>query len=109
MIKVTASSDLEKIKHLPKNIQKSIQKILRENEQALKSIPKDRTVLVVEKLGDLDSIKALGLKENAVIPEFEKEIFGDEEQKYVVFFMALNDEQLLIYYIPVAYLEDSIV
>lgn len=106
MIKVTANSDLDKIKHLPKNIQKSIQAFLGRTAQLQNCTEKNPVVLIIENPSDLDSIKALGLKEKSTFPEFDQEIFGNEDRKYVVFPLSLDGGQKLRFYIPILYLED---
>lgn len=106
MIKITSSSELEKVKHLPNHIQKSIQAFLGRTAQLQNCTEMNPVVLIIENLSDLDSIKALGLKEKSAIPEFEQEIFGNEDRKYVFFPMSLDGGQKLRFYIPTVYLED---
>lgn len=106
MIKVASEDELNRIKHLPSNTQKSIQRIFAEIESLANNSLKNTVVLVIEAKEELADIKELGLKDKCSIPVFTPIMFRSEEQQYVFLSMRLLNGTQLIFYIPIEYVQN---
>lgn len=104
MIKITSIEEVDKILHLPENIQKSVQRTFKQVEDANLCEMKSRIILIVEAKDELNDIQQLGIKEQSVLPKYGPYIFCN--RIFMVFSILLDNKTQLIYYIPIEYLED---
>lgn len=104
MIKITSAKEVDKILHLPENIQISVQRTFKLIEDINICEIRSRIVLIIEAKDELYDIQQLGIKEHSVLPEVGSCLLCN--RIYMVFSILLDNETQLIYYIPTAYLED---